>query len=617
MSLPKKFAFRYKNSLFKTVKFEWNGKKYEIQFNTCTNPFCKWCGLPQEKFNIKGKPSRYKLDSSVSSERVYKCNPDPINPNSGITLNCRSVALSNWSIAEEISRLIRNDSTVEIEENYVFHRDECGVFHLTPFEKPELFYKRGKSKGNSQRYQCRLCKKYTSLLPKREKNSRYKQKRNDILPTFTRLLLNKTPISRACEILEIGRSTYYHKLEWVYRCCLEFLERQKTKPLKQTKFKELWLNSDKMVYYLNNVRKKGHGGKTYDIEDLNFQTNIIISAENFTRYVFRADVAYDWDVTFSDIENDTITLKEDHLNEFSRKNACFGKYSYMPQEPSKNDEQSMDDYYHEMKQIEKRQKYIDGLHTNITYTSIAHFWLIKELLNADEWRFITDDDSSLKTSIIRVFSKEIKLSDAHYFICQTDKTKSRKEAIQEYEEAKEELLEWGYMNDIVSKSLNTLALRYLSLKFQNHQFHKQINDGNKIYNVHGHNPIEHPLATKDRGKHIVDCITDLSSYEPGQIAKMVMYVNDNAINSFIQLVKRRLSVLERPLTTARGDGKSYIYANFNPKYAQMAITILRTYYNFCLPFRSRKFGKIIKETPAQRLEIANKQYTIEDILYMR
>lgn len=40
------------------------------------------------------------------------------------------------------------------------------------------------------------------------------------------------------------------------------------------------------------------------------------------------------------------------------------------------------------------------------------------------------------------------------------------------------------------------------------------------------------------------------------------------------------SMLERPLTTARGDKKSYIYANFNPKYAQYMVTILRTYYNF-------------------------------------
>ncbi|MBG9545130.1 hypothetical protein ABE29_20920 [Cytobacillus firmus] len=67
----------------------------------------------------------------------------------------------------------------------------------------------------------------------------------------------------------------------------------------------------------------------------------------------------------------------------------------------------------------------------------------------------------------------------------------------------------------------------------------------------------------------VDCTTDLSSYEPDQVASMILEVNDNATNFFIQQIRRRLSILERPLTTARGDGKSYIYSNFNPKYAQM------------------------------------------------
>lgn len=82
----------------------------------------------------------------------------------------------------------------------------------------------------------------------------------------------------------------------------------------------------------------------------------------------------------------------------------------------------------------------------------------------------------------------------------------------------------------------------------------------------------------------------------------------------IVLPTRKLSVLERPLTTARGDGKSYIYSNFNPKYAQMATTILRTYYNFCLPYKSYDKQKL---TPAQRLGITDKRFKIEDILYLR
>lgn len=41
------------------------------------------------------------------------------------------------------------------------------------------------------------------------------------------------------------------------------------------------------------------------------------------------------------------------------------------------------------------------------YTSIAHYSLIKELVNASEWRFITGEDSSFITAIFRAFAKEI------------------------------------------------------------------------------------------------------------------------------------------------------------------------------------------------------------------
>ena len=72
--------------------------------------------------------------------------------------------------------------------------------------------------------------------------------------------------------------------------------------------------------------------------------------------------------------------------------------------------------------------------------------------------------------------------------------------------------------------------------------------------------------------------------------------------------------MERPLSTARGIEKSYIYANINPKYAQFAVTILRTYYNFCKEIKTPTGNP---ETPAQRLGIADKAYNIYDILYFK
>ncbi|KAB8136249.1 insertion element protein [Gracilibacillus oryzae] len=610
----KQFATRYNHMLYLPVEFTWNDKSHKIQYNFCTNPFCKWCGQEQVKFEtVKGKPSRYKI-SGTSSKKSLVCNPDPIHPNRGMTLNCYSTAVSNWSVAEEISRLIRINQTQDVEPKYSFHKDTCVVGHFTPFDNPYRFYKQGKTLNNAQRWQCKVCKKKTSVLPNKRQSTTYRQKRNDILPMFAKLLLNKMPINRTCDILEIGVSTYYHKLEWLYRCCLEFLDKYETPHLNNQSFEEMWLNTDKMHYNLNNVRKKGQGGKKYaGLEDNQVQTYVVVSADAISRYVFRVDVAYDWEMTVEDLKYDTVIYKEDHLNDFSKKNNRLD-FSYYPQEPSPKDNQKLHQFREELNEFNKRMQYVDGLHVNPTYTTMAHFWLIKKMVNANEWRMISDNDPSIKSAFFRVFSKEVRLSDAHHFICSVDKNKSRKQCLEEFEDAKLDLLDWGFHKGYETKNLRKLAYFMLKEHFENHKFHKEISTPKQTYKDWAENPIIHPLASRDKGFHKVDCRTDLSSYEPKEIAKMVMNVNDNATNSFIQQIRRRLSILERPLMTARGDGKSYIYANFNPKYAQYALTILRTFYNFCETYKSAD-GKEL--TPAQRLGITDKVFDLRDIIYLR
>lgn len=169
------------------------------------------------------------------------------------------------------------------------------------------------------------------------------------------------------------------------------------------------------------------------------------------------------------------------------------------------------------------------------------------------------------------------------------------------------------MRGFGTRSLRKLAFLQLQELFEHHHFHKEVSTSAGTHLEYADNPILHPLATIDRGLRSVDCTTNLSSLEPKDVAALIMNVNDNATNTFIQQIRRRLSILERPLTTARGDGKSYIYSNFNPKYAQMAITILRTYYNFCFSYKSN--GTM--ETPAQRLGLTDKKFDLKDIIYLR
>ncbi|UYZ20227.1 hypothetical protein [Mesobacillus jeotgali] len=377
----------------------------------------------------------------------------------------------------------------------------------------------------------------------------------------------------------------------------------------------MWINTDKMMYVLNNVRKKGYSKKSNPSSvEKQLPTQVVISSHYHSRYVFRADVCYDWEIKKEQIFSDTEMYKDDHLNYFLSKNAKFNKYGVHPMEPSLNDTETMQEYLYKLDDFNRRFFYVDGLHVNQTYTTVAHLWHIKHLVQSPKWRFITDEDNSLKTAINRVFTNEIKNKDTYLFTTKINKALSRKEAFQEYRQSIQDLKAWGENRGFEEKDLQVLAYRYLEERLNSHTFHNvHYSEQGKVYHSHKENPIEHPLGTKDRGKRMIDCVTDMTHLSPRSLAMFVEKVNDNSINAFLQEIRRCLSVLERPLVTSRGDGKSYIYSNFNPKYAQMSLTILRTYYNFCKTFKSGDK----EETPAQRIGIAEKVYKWEDIIYKR
>jgi len=91
---------------------------------------------------------------------------------------------------------------------------------------------------------------------------------------------------------------------------------------------------------------------------------------------------------------------------------------------------------------------VDGLHVNTTYTAIAHFWLLKNLLNVKEWNFVTDNDPSLTTAIYRVFRQDILDGYAHHYLCITDETKKREQAYTEFLSWFPNLQSWAALKGI-------------------------------------------------------------------------------------------------------------------------------------------------------------------------
>lgn len=616
-----------KHNAFTPVTFTYKGQKHLIQFNHCTNPFCHWYGNEQaelKRINVRGKKRyKYRLDGMpfIDGDRRVICKEDPLTP--GASGGCGTRPISTWSVAEEINRLVTLNTVLDLVPDYIFHKLDCDFEGTTPLDNTKCFYPHGKSKTNSERFKCKSCGKVTNILPKRERAYSYHQKRNEILPTLAAMLINRVPVRRACEILNIGSQTYYDKMEYVYMRCLEFLEKHEEKPLYTKTFDNLWINSDIFVYYLNNNRHKFAGGsKTVRKEDFRkMQTRCIVSGDIHSRYIFRADLAYDWDITMEQLEKDTQTYKCDHMERSERKNARL-EISYTPQPPTTFDElelatlaQVTHEYEGEKREINTRLDYVPGLHVSTNYTALAHFWLLRQELNVKEWYFVTDDDGSLKNSIFRAYKKEVADGYANYFLCKVGKEKSLSQAIREYADAQEKIRYWREDHGLPEISDYQVGIELLAEELKKSKLFDTATDSSGYKKtVRTDNFITHPLASHDIGYREIGILTDLSALDNNDLAKLLIQVNNRPTDTFMQQIRRRVSLLERPLVTARADKKSYIYSNYSPKYAQYLITILRTYYNFCSGKRL-KDGQII--TPAMRLGIAYKAYDWKDILYFK
>lgn len=606
-----KFAKKYRGLLYKDVILDIEGKEYQIQANFCTSPFCRWHGMQQHKYdNIKNKPSRYKLVGSIDNKSI-KCNDISTDDHEGIVTDNWVTPVSNWSLSEEIKRLIDINTVSPIEPEYIFHKEDCIESNSNPFDNPTSFYKRGKSSSNSQKYQCKKCGKFTNVLPSQRECFTYHQKKNDILPRFAIQIMNRTPVTRTMEILKIGASTYYNKLEWLHRKCLEFLERHETKPLKEKHFKDLWLNTDKFSYYLNNIRKKGHGDDYLMQERPVFPTYVVATVDLFSRYAFRTDIAFDYNIRAEDIEKDIEILKENHLYNFAQKNARY-RYSYYGVADDLDVKENDDDDLIDKNNLDLRKDYTDGFHVNTTYTAYAQYWLIKRMLSVDNLNYVCDEDNSIITALMRVYADEIKHGNVNIFTCKVDKKLDKNDAYANYAMAVDELKNWREITGFKG-SLKEVAISKLANDLNYHKLYKNIMYNGKNYPLHIDNPIEHPYPDKDEGIRYVDCLTDLSKLSSIELAKMLYNVDMRSINTYFNQIRRRVSILERPLVSGRGEGKSYIYSNFNPKYAHYMLTILRTYLNFCDTFKYHKKDV----TPAMQLGIATRPYSLEEIIYFK
>ena len=575
-----------------------------IQVNFCKNPVCANFGVAasQEK-QPRGPGARERnRDAYTITGNKYKSRGDR-----SISIKCHHcgespVIKSNRAIQEELKRL---SLYLQPQAKPCCPNEEC-LNHAVSVGDREAYQAFGKTKGGSQRYRCKVCQKTFSV---KQKASLRHQKPHKNTLVF-RLLMNKTPFRRICEIGEISMPTLYDKIDFIHQQCLAFVANRE-RGIHKLEIPRLYVAVDRQEYLIN---WKDGGDKR------NVLLFAVGSADLKTSYVFGMHLNFDPSLDKVEVLNDSRIHGDDQLP------AAFRKYArlWLPEDYrtalERNNNGRLSNHGSLQGQIQRiyeeaadRDDVESFDHPDITtklpqtgfqvhteYTMYGHFFLLKDLFqNVEKVRFFLDQESGIRAACLAAFQDRVrnKSCDAFYVRIKKEITINEKRKLRA--ECRKQLSK--LRTDYPDLSDTDLELMLIKERMQALEAIGKWQD-RWLY---------HPLPSMSEPEKAVCWITDTKddAYDENHLARLYKKASLHSIDRFFMQARRRISLIERPISTAsRGYRKWHGYNAYKPDNIIKVLDIFRVFYNYV------GIGED-GQTPAMRLGLAKGKVGLEDIVY--
>lgn len=549
----------------------------EVSVNSCAFPECTNFGIPATQ---ERNDPNYVISGTGKSTAAIRCR------------ECgRHVSIkSNIAVHEEIERqqFKAQLSTVIRQDGLGCNNTECESFGLQIDSAPTNYRKVGYTDKGNPRMQCMSCNRtFTVGSSKRKNHPENHSYKNEM--TF-RLLVNQMPINRIIEMVGLSPPAIYKKIDMFFERCLHFVAERESH-LKYMDLKKLILSTDRQDYTCNWTQRKD-------------KRNVIVSgigtADKASRYVFGMEVNYDPDIDLMALHENDLYLADEELKAFNRNFArIWTPRDYGIDKRSNQNLPSEAIDSDDSKVITGSTKLPSkGTLVRSEYTMLAHFYRLEKLIgHADELRFFLDQDGGLDRALCNAFSRQVLENRCHAMFVNIDKFKSvdqRRELVRHTQYDIGELIMEGIATDEFD-AMRKIASYGLS-KPESRGSSKHI-----WYPVDVHKIFEVNKA--------VAFITEQPFFDRDFTINMMLQSTLHPIDNFFQISRRRTSILERPTSTPSNNGRTWTGKQpYNPATVTKRLTILRTFYNYCL---KGKDGK----TPAQRLGLARGAVEIRKILY--
>ncbi|MBT0654286.1 hypothetical protein [Geomobilimonas luticola] len=459
---------------------------------------------------------------------------------------------------------------------------------------------------------CKACRKTFSIKTTTTKpqSTSYKN-----LLLF-KLIVNKMPFQRICEVLDMDMHTLYRKIDFLYKQCRLFAGNYERK-LMELKKDRLYISLDRQDHVVN-------WASTNDKR--NIVLNALGSADNKSGFVFGMHLNFDPGFRSSDIEkNARLCNDADVLPPFRRfarfwlpcdyiESKAYAKGLKAATKGKKLKEALKEDYdaaqaredieaYEEMSSAVKLPN--NGLQIHAEYTMYGHMHFLHKLLpNVRKIRFFIEREPGLRAACLAAFAEEVKNARCDVFFVSINKDLNVHQRQNLVQRGKRDL------EDFRDKKKHPLEISDTSLR---QLLIEEMLENGELREIGNFKDqwLDYPAPPMNEPEKLVSWQTDMKDrrYSSFHLARLYSKASLHGIDRFFMQLRRRISLLERPIKTSSAMGRTwYGYSPYKPENIAKVIEIFRVFYNYV------KVGEDGK-TPAMRLGIAKGPAKVEDIIY--
>ena len=535
-----------------------------LQINACRNLACPNFGKPPfQKVGrgLYGKKDGYRISGGWKPHvyRMLYC-----------TLCGESLTLkSNHAVMEELDRLWK---PLIPPAGPACKNKMCPNYCVSVDCAPAEYQRFGKTAIGSPRYRCKHCQKTFSITSNPTHRQR-KPEKNDLI---FRALINKVPMRRICELIEIQPAVLYQRLKFIQEQCHRFSRSFEQALIDGKHIDELHLTVDRQEYVLN-------WGTQFNRR--NTQLAAVASADNKTGYVFGMHLDYDPDV---DTYEADLHAREIGDYEVDRAYRYYARI-WLPE-----------DYDLSQSVIENADISAPSNGTRVyrEYTLFAHFMFLRRLLpGAEKILFFMDQESNIRAACFSAFNDWILEGKVESFLVRINKSLTIDEkrlALASREQM------FSRLREDFSDSSDWRIARIL----MEEEYKSQLTSERKVSSRW----VRHPLPNMGEPEKSVCFISDRGKHSAKEVADMMLWASMHSVDRYFMLLRRRISLLERPIATASSNRRIWHGGSpYNPEVVSRLLDSFRVAYNFSLA------GKDYK-TPAMRLGISDRPYSLGEIL---